>query len=250
MPFQKISALFASFAHAYPTAFDWQGKPIQSALALEASQPYEPMRLGELVYVAKTVNPNILVFISLGWGHYDWSFISADYNAARADPRMKFNFPQSVVELIRAYKLDGFDIDDESIGGSSGSISQPDFDAVLRAIRIALDEAGQTDKKRYYFSITPAGGAAMITNDNIGYFDLVNTQNYGDSSYKNFEKFPNAHKAVFAYGIDSEGGSPVLPTKADIAGMAGAFNWSLSADSNYGYRFTDALAKLVGYPKK
>lgn len=248
MPFGKISALFVAFAHAYPTGYNYQGDVNQSSLALEASQPLEPMRLIELAAVARSVNPRILIFISLGWGHYDWDYINADYEAYSSGQTTSFNFAQSVVSLIRAYQLDGFDIDDESIGGSSGSISQQNFSAVVQLIRDALNQASDQDGKPYYFSITPAFGTALITNDNIGLFDLINTQNYGGSSWSNFKNFPNANKGLFAYGVDSEGGTAPLPTPADVQGMAGAFNWTLSADSNYGYKYTNDIASIVGYP--
>lgn len=244
MPFNKISTLFFAFAHAYPTNYDYEGNVTQSALALEAGQPLEAFRIAEVMTAAKEANPGILCFISLGWGKNDWTYINADYEAFISGKTQSFNFAQSVVQFLEAFNLDGFDIDDESINQSSGSISQANFSAVLGLIRKALNDAPRT----YYFSITPAFGTAMITNDNIVNFDLINTQNYGDCSYSDFESFPNAHIGMFAYGIDSEGGG-TLPSKQEISGMAGVFNWTLSADSNSNppYAITNGIAQLVGY---
>lgn len=244
MPFKQISALFLAFAHAYPVGTNGA----HSALQLEQGQPDEPQRVPLVVNTARSVNPGILSFISLGWGHDDWTYISNDYNAFLKGQGL-FNFPGSVVSLIRQYQLDGFDIDDESLNESSGNISQGDFTAVCLAIKAALVLAGKEDGKTYYFSITPAGSpeSALITDDNIILFDLINTQNYGGSNYAQYADFKHANKAHFAYGVDSEGGQEEVLTKDMVAGMAGAFNWTLSADSNYNYQCTANIASVTGY---
>ncbi|MGZ3871518.1 MAG: glycosyl hydrolase family 18 protein [Mucilaginibacter sp.] len=244
MPFQQISALFLAFAHAYPVGTNGA----HSALQLEQGQPDEPQRVPLVVSTARSVNPGILAFISLGWGHDDWTYISNDYNTFLKGKGL-FNFPGSVVSLIRQYQLDGFDIDDESLNDSSGTISQADFTAVCLAIKTALVSAGKEDGKTYYFSVTPAGtpGSALLNDNNIGVFDLINTQNYGGSNYAQYAGFKRTSKACFAYGVNSEGGHEQVLTPAMVAGMAGAFNWSLSADSNYNYQCTANIASVTGY---
>lgn len=254
-PFDQISTLLVAFAHAYPMGKN-QYYQDQAGLALEVGQPDEPFRLQNLVQVAKQVNPEIKILISLGWGHNDWTYISQDYNGANI-------FPQTIVDLIRTYKLDGFDIDDESIGGSSGSISQDDFTGVVQNIKKTLTNAGNTDGKYYYFTITPAGTSfdrnqgvntprAYITNDNILCFDIINTQNYGGSSYADFKNFPNADPKNFAYGINTEGCSPAFPDSSETDSLAGMFNWTMSADSvcttgGDPFEFTKKIAAQVGY---
>lgn len=258
MPFKQISAVFAAFAHAYPTSFEGD-QVTSSALALEAGQPWEPVRLAGLVTTAKAVNSKILVFITLGWGKNDWNFIAADYQNFKRSPENTFQFAQSIVDFIRVYQLDGFDIDDENLPGLSGSIDQDSFDGVIYEIRKALDSAGLQDKKTYYLSITPSinGGngsdnIAMINNDNIVHFDLINTQNYDSygTSYNDFSGFTNAKSSMFAYGINSELGPNEASnlTNDDYKGLAGIFNWTLSADSNYDYSNTKVIAADVGYP--
>lgn len=252
MPFQDVSALFFAFAHAYPVAFDYNGNPTQAALALEAGQPSEAFRVKEVMITAKVKNPSMLFLISLGWNKNDWTYINADYETYVATGKgniQNYTFGQSIVTFLRAFNLDGFDIDDESINAGSGNISQENFSAVVGLIRNVLDAAGKQDGKTYYFTITPAGGTALITNDNIVNFDLVNTQDYGGSSYSNFSSYPNAHISMFAYGVLSEGSSGTLPTPDQIKGMAGAFNWSFSADSNSNppFKVTKGIAQLVNY---
>ena len=235
MPFNQVSALFVAFAHAYPV----DGGPA-AELRLEEGQPEEPERLRLLVQVARQANPNIKILISLGWGKNDWDYIGADYQSGAN------RFPASVVELIRSYGLDGFDIDDESIGGSSGSISRWDFEGVVRNIRNALDQTSAEDGKPYFFTITPADGTGQVTRENMGYFDLINCQCYGGTYPVEFTEM-GYPKQQIAWGIDSEGCEAGLPPSDEYEGLAGIFNWSFSADSGCGFKYTREIAEAVGY---
>lgn len=235
MPFDKVSAIFVAFAHAYPV-----GSSNGAELLLEQGQPEEPARLSLLTSVARQVNPGIKILISLGWGHNDWTYISADYTSGTN------NFPASVVALIREYQLDGFDIDDESINGSSGSISQSDFDAVIQNLRSALDAASAADGKPYYLTITPAFGTAQVDTANMDCFDLINAQCYGGSFPNDFTSLGYPLSQI-AWGIDTEGCSPVFPNRSQYQGLAGIFNWTMSADSACNYRYTQQIASDVGY---
>lgn len=236
MPFAVVSALFVAFAHAYPV-----GGTGAAELQLEQGQPEEPARLQLLTSVARVVNPAIKILISLGWEHGDWSYIAADYTSGAN------NFPASVVALVRQYQLDGFDIDDESINGSSGSISQPDFDAVIQNIRQALDAASAADGKPYYMTITPASGTGQVDAQNMGCFDLINPQCYGGSFPSDFTAL-GYPLAQIAWGIDTEECSPSFPDQSQYQGLAGIFNWTMSSDSACDYKYTQQIASDVGYP--
>jgi chitinase len=235
MPFNNVSAIFVAFAHAYPV-----GNTSAAELLLEQGQPEEPTRLPLLTSVARGVNPGIKILISLGWGHNDWTYISNDYTSGAN------NFPSSVVALIRQYQLDGFDIDDESINGSSGFITQPDFGAVIQNLRNALDSASATDGKPYYLTITPAFGNAQVDTVNMGCFDLINAQCYGGSFPNNFTDLGYPLNQI-AWGINTEGCSPSYPSKPQYEGLAGIFNWTMSADSACNYKYTQQIASDVGY---
>lgn len=235
MPFDQVSTLFVAFAHAYPTD-EGQGATLQ----LEHGQPLEPTRLSLLVKVARQVNPNIKILISLGWGHNDWSYISTDYTSGTND------FAPSIVQLIRQYGLDGFDIDDESINGSSGHITQDNFNAVVQNIRQALDQASTADNKPYAFTITPAFGTAQVTKENMSNFDQINCQCYGGSQPSDFTALGYPRNQL-AWGIDSEGCSANFPTPSEYDGLAGIFNWTFSADSACNFKYTEMIAQAVGY---
>lgn len=97
MPFDKVSALFVAFAHAYPDPTNASG----ALLTLEQGQPHEAKRLPMLTAVARSVNPDIKILISLGRSDQgtDWAAINTDANGAN-------EFPASVVSFIRQYELE------------------------------------------------------------------------------------------------------------------------------------------------
>jgi len=142
--------------------------------------------------------------------------------------------------------LDGFDIDDESIGGASGFISQPDFDAVIQNLCSALDSASAADGKPYFLTITPAGGSAQVDKTNMGCFDLINAQCYGGSLPNDFTDLGYPLNQI-AWGINTEGCTPICPTPSQYQGLAGIFNWTMSADSACNYKYTQQIASDVGY---
>ncbi len=234
MPFNKVSTIFVAFAHVYPSD-DNRG----AYLDFEVNQPDEVNRLPKLMNTARQVNPKIKILISLGWEHNDWTYISNDYiNQAN-------QFVPSVINFIRAHQLDGFDIDDESINGSSGYITQDHFDGVIKNLRAALDQAGNEDHKTYYLSITPAAGIANVDQNNMDYFDLINTQNYGGSDPTDFiSQLGYQHPERMTQGIDVDGCDSDIPTSKPYAGL---FSWNMTADIRCKYYFTDEIAKKVGY---
>ena len=236
MPFDKVSTLFIAFAHAYPT------KNSGATLELEEHQDKEASRLPYLKYIAHSVNKDIKIIISLGWGHHDWTYISNDLHNNTNE------FVPSVIKFIRKYDLDGFDIDDEEINGSSGVITQKDFDTVIQNLRVALDEAGKKDNKHYYLTIAPGYKVGNIDIDNMNNFDYIDTQNYGGSTPADIEQLGYPANQI-VQGIDTDGCDTDLP--ADYKGTAGIFSWNMTSD--YGYchsKYTIDIANAVGYPPK
>jgi chitinase len=248
MPFDKVSAIFAAFAHAYP-----QGNG--AVFAYEQGQPEEPVRLPQLEQVARQKSPQIKILISLGWGHNDWNYIAADYaNDANL-------FVPSVIQFIRDTGVDGLDIDDEDIGvdGASGNITQQQFDGVIANLRGALDTASSEDGKQYELTITPAGNnddtgglaETQVDAQNAPMFDLINIQSY--FSQKWGKTFLRALKSIqypsmqIGTGIDTEKTkcAPVFPP---YQGLAGLFDWNMTADSTCNdFKYTRDIAHRVGY---
>ncbi|KTD16374.1 glycoside hydrolase family 18 protein [Legionella jordanis] len=246
-PFNRVSAIFIAFAHAY-------AQQNGAILTYERGQPEEPARQSLLVKTARAANPNIKILISLGWNQDDWTAINKDYvNHANI-------FVPSVIQFIRANNLDGFDIDDESVGGTSGSIPQANFDGVIANLRNALNYASLQDGRPYYLTITPAGnndepggiGDTQIDAVNAKNFDLINVQTYfngGDwgIAFANQLLAIGYPKTQIAHGIDVQE-SNCDPDFPPYIGFAGLFNWNMTKDSTCSnYANTIIIANLVGY---
>ncbi|KTD58177.1 glycosyl hydrolase family 18 [Legionella sainthelensi] len=246
-PFNRVSAIFVAFAHTY-------AQQNGAVLTYEQGQPDEPARLALLVQSARAGNPNIKILISLGWGKNDWTYINNDFvNRANI-------FVPSVIQFIRSNHLDGLDIDDESIGESSGSIPQANFDGVIANLRNALNHASLQDGKPYYLTITPAGNneepgglvATQIDTLNAQSFDLINIQSYfGDGDWGDY--FFDALVAIgypkqqIANGIDTQE-TNCDPDYPPYIGLAGIFNWNMTKDSTCSnYANTITIANMVGY---
>lgn len=246
MPFQRVSAIFIAFAHAYPLGNG-------AILTYETGQPDEPRRLALLSQVARSTNPSIKLLISLGWGKNDWTYINNDYvNHTNL-------FVPSVIDFIRRNNLDGIDIDDEEIGGATGSIPQANFNGVITNLRNALNYASLQDGKPYYLTITPAGNNSQpggidntqVDAQNASNFNLINIQTYYNGSETFGEDFLNNLLAIgypssqIANGIDTENCDPEFPFYINLAGL---FNWNMTADSACSnFQYTVELANLVGY---
>ena len=91
--------------------------------------------------------------------------------------------------------------------------------------------------------ITPAFGLANVDKNNMHNFDMINAQNYGGSTAQPFINL-GIPKTKITVGFNSEASctSDDFPT---YKGLAGIFNWSMSADSNCKPPFivTKAIAK-------
>jgi len=254
-PFDKVSALFFAFAHAYPLLMKDPGGDMRhgALLDFERGHPDEPDRVRKVMDFARRKNPGILFIISLGWAHNDWTYINGDYASGRN------NFPASVVSFVREHGLDGFDIDDESIGvvsddgkchALSGCISQENFNGVIANIRAGLDEASRADGRPYYFTITPAFGTQHVTKENHAQFDLINPQSYAAGTGTELFTALGAAKKQISWGIDTEKATVRYPSPKDYQDLAGIFNWSMSADSHRetAFEYTNRIARDVGYP--
>jgi hypothetical protein len=199
----------------------------------------------------------------LGWGAntHDWDAIRKDH-ANKAGL-----FVPSVIAFLRENNLDGFDIDDESVGYESGKISQTAFNAVIAQLRRALDAASKKDGHAYAFVITPAGNNATkggiadtnIDKTNARDFDWVNIQSYyGASDEPPFsQKLIDGLKEInypdksIAFGVETDETkcNPTFPSPKELEGLKGMFNWNMTADSTCdpAFKYTLQIAKDVGY---
>ncbi|WP_133137477.1 glycoside hydrolase family 18 protein [Legionella rowbothamii] len=245
-PFNRVSTILVAFAHVYT-------QQNGAIFTYERGQADQSARLALLVQTARAANSNIKILMSLGWNQNDWGSINMDYiNHANI-------FVPSVIQFIRTNNLDGIDIDDESIGGTTGSIPQANFDGVIANLKNALNYASLQDGKPYYLTITPAGnnsepggiGDTQVDALNAKSFDLINIQTYYDEAWA--ESFFDALIAIgypqtqIANGVDVELSS-CNPDFPPYIGLAGLFNWNMTRDSTCNdYANTLTIANMVGY---
>ncbi len=131
----------------------------------------------------RDANPHLKLMISVG----GWSWSNNFSNMAGTEETRRA-FANSVVKFLRAYKLDGVDIDWEYPveGGEDDNSRSPldkeNFGLMAQAVREALDAAGSEDGKYYLQTIASGQGDNFVVNSNLGEssdnLDFINIMTY------------------------------------------------------------------------
>ncbi|CAM3884147.1 glycosyl hydrolase family 18 protein [Cohnella lubricantis] len=131
----------------------------------------------------KRTNPKLKLMVSVGG--WSWSNFFSDMAATEETRRA---FANSVVEFLRAYQLDGLDIDWEYPveGGEDDNSRRPsdpvNFTLLTQTVREALDAAGAEDGKYYLQTIASGQGDNFVVNANlaesVNALDFINIMTY------------------------------------------------------------------------
>lgn len=131
----------------------------------------------------KAINPDLKILSSVG----GWSW-SVNFSNMAADEISRRTFANSIVKFLRAYQLDGIDIDWEYPveGGDEKNSRRPEdkinFTLMAKTVREALDAAGMEDGKYYLQTIAAAQGDNYISNADMAvssaYLDFINIMTY------------------------------------------------------------------------
>ncbi|WP_243711548.1 glycosyl hydrolase family 18 protein [Paenibacillus sp. BK033] len=131
----------------------------------------------------RDANPHLKLMISVG----GWSWSNNFSNMAGTEETRRA-FANSVVKFLRAYKLDGVDIDWEYPveGGEDDNSRSPldkeNFGRMAQAVREALDAAGSEDGKYYLQTIAAGQGDNFVVHSNLGEssddLDFINIMTY------------------------------------------------------------------------
>ncbi|MFF2886244.1 glycosyl hydrolase family 18 protein [Paenibacillus sp. NPDC057967] len=131
----------------------------------------------------KEENPHLKLLVSVG----GWTF-SNHFSDMAASEETRRAFAASAVKFLRAYGLDGLDIDWEYPveGGESDNIHRPEdnvnFTLLMKTVREALDAAGSEDGKYYLLTIASLQADSFIANADLPnsskYLDFVNIMTY------------------------------------------------------------------------
>jgi chitinase len=130
----------------------------------------------------KQRHPHLKTLISVG----GWTDSTGFYDTAKT-PETRATFAKSSAAFAKEHGFDGVDIDWEYPGGGGndkgrgGPEDTPNFTALLRDLRAALDAQGKADGKRYLLTIAaPAGG--QIKRIEVGQIhpllDFINLMTY------------------------------------------------------------------------
>lgn len=222
-PFEACNLLILAFVHAVPkngvyvAAFtNWRDNH-QSPNQGDRDED----RVKLVVERARARNPSVKILISLGWGTNDVG------NAAKT-PRQ---FAESFASIVKAYGLDGIDIDYES--------TEVDTDAMLvLAEQIEQALAKAVPQRAMIMTITPAETEGLDKRV-LQTFTYTMPQTYehgGGTTVTWYEETLGSFDRI-VYGLNSEGPEGTSDDPATFAreakenDAAGIFAWRLDNDS-------------------
>lgn len=210
-PFDKLTHINYAFARIIDGKVaifdDWAATGITFGEAWDSEYKGN---LGQFKKFKKTF-PDTSVLISVG----GWTQSAGFHDAALTEANRKI-FADSCVDFIRQWDFDGVDIDWEfptqqrepDLIDNANDTGTPKADAgekqtftlLLKAIREALDKAGEEDGK--YYQLTAAVGASVTTINNVEtdkyhqYLDFINIMSY--DMHGAWEKVTNHQSALFS----------------------------------------------------
>ncbi|EFM08774.1 glycoside hydrolase family 18 [Paenibacillus curdlanolyticus YK9] len=172
----------------------------------------------------RDANPHLKLLISVG----GWSWSNNFSNMARTEETRRA-FANSVVDFLRAYMLDGLDIDWEYPveGGEDDNARGPEdrdnFALMVQTVREALDAAGSEDGKYYLQTIAASQGDNFVTNaklaDSSRYLDFINIMTYDYSG--SWEPFAHHNSPLY---YDTKHPKDYAPRNNTLGGVLGELN--------------------------
>ncbi|WP_211746525.1 glycosyl hydrolase family 18 protein [Paenibacillus sp. Marseille-Q4541] len=190
----KLTHVNYAFADLCWRAINSKGEPCQDAnIPLQSDYVFD----GEMIIgdkekdidnlarfnAMKSENPNLKMMISVG----GWSWSDNFSNMAKNEITRRA-FADSAVDFLRAYNLDGLDIDWEypveggEDNNSRGPEDKENFTLLMKTVREALDAAGSEDGVYYLLTIASAQGDNFVVNadlkNSVTYLDFINIMTY------------------------------------------------------------------------
>ncbi|WP_246070505.1 glycosyl hydrolase family 18 protein [Paenibacillus kobensis] len=172
----------------------------------------------------RDANPHLKLLISVG----GWSWSNNFSNMASTEETRR-TFANSVVDFLRAYKLDGIDIDWEYPveGGEDDNSRAPEdrenFLLMAKTVREALDAAGSVDGKYYLQTIAAGQGDNFVANSGLGessrYLDYINIMTYDYSG--SWDKLAHHNSPLY---YDPAHPQDTAPRNHVLGGVTGELN--------------------------
>lgn len=202
--YQSVDLLCLCFATTLPTSSisiptgDGSSYTIEIGASAHASGLTNQDYMNYVIRDARADNPDIKIAMTLVWGDAD-VLSNIFSNSAKSAQQNADNFAANLVAYLKAYDIDGFDIDWES--PLSGSISQTQFALLINAIGAQFQKS--TDK-RLYLTLSPAEVGnldAAAVNANV---DFLNLQLYSGFTTPGEFETVGVNSDLFAYGAKFE----------------------------------------------
>ncbi|MDA7427728.1 glycoside hydrolase family 18 protein [Primorskyibacter aestuariivivens] len=253
--YEHVDMLFICFAALVPTSDmttpkgDGEGFTIQMGEATHPSQDqYKtngyPVRYSNQNYLnwvirdARAANPNIKILMTLQYGR-GTDISSVFLPEGRTDQENAEDFAANLLTYLRAYDLDGFDIDWESPLSDDTTTGQ--MATYLDAIGTLF--AKQTDKK-YWLTISPATAGNLDATAMNAHVDFLNLQLYSGFTFESDFTGIGIDKELLAYGAKFE--STVQTAQSAFSGyQSGGYKiatmWRLNS-GNFEYEQDNQIA--------
>lgn len=172
----------------------------------------------------KAAHPHLKLMVSVG----GWSW-SKNFSNMAATEITRRAFANSVVDFLRAYGIDGLDIDWEYPveGGESHNTHRPEdkenFTLLMQTVRDALDAVGSVDGKYYLLTIASGQGDNFVVNADlknaVNYLDFINIMTY---DYSGSWEMLAHHNSPLYY--DPEHPAATAPRNHVKGGLVGHLN--------------------------
>ncbi len=212
--YKCVDILFMCFVTTVPTGSDTVPAGDGSSFTLQiepATNPPHPGGLTNQQYMnwiirdAKNSNPNIKFLVTLDWGTKTplQNIFSPPHHT---DQQNADNFADNLTAYLKAYGLDGFDIDWES--PAYCALSPEQFAMLIKAIRARFDQ--ETDK-HYYLTLSPDATTNLVADAVNSSVDFLNLQLYFDSDLQNEFTQYKVNGELLAYGAKFEADGPNEP---------------------------------------
>ncbi|MGZ4953991.1 MAG: glycoside hydrolase family 18 protein [Methylobacter sp.] len=209
--YQSIDILYLCFVTTVPTGPDTTPVGDGSSYTIEIGASAHPLGLTNQDYMnyiirdARKNNPDIKIAVTLNWG--DGSLLSNIFSNSGYSPNQNAeNFAGNLMDYLKSFDLDGFDIDWES--PISDQTTQNQFELLINAIGAQFKQ--QTDK-HYYLTLSPAEVGnldAGAVNNNM---DFVNLQLYSGFTIPSEFTQAGVRQNLLAYGAKFEADGPSGP---------------------------------------
>ncbi|WP_340199409.1 glycoside hydrolase family 18 protein [Ascidiimonas sp. W6] len=232
--YQSVDILYLCFATTTPTGKNTIPVGNGTSYTLRMGDGGHPGGLTNQDYMnfiirdARKNNPNIKIAMTLVWGNQN-VLLDIFSNPNKTDQQNADNFAANLITYLKAYDLDGFDIDWEY--PICNSISQARFRMLFEAIG---KQFRQQTTKHYYLTLSPASVGNLDAQTVNTYFDFVNVQLY--SGFSPASEFTQAgiNQGLLAYGAKFESNYQTGQNAFNEAVKGGytvVTNWRLNSDN-------------------